>query len=360
MFLHHVYTITLLKLMKNNTQPRGELHDEPYDFCVFDPSIAKERESSNALMRLIWGEGEFVKDSYAHWLYVLNPYGHARGVLVRSNSTELPAAQYMTAPSPAWIPGHGEVKALLSLNTATHPEHQRRGLFVKSAELTFSNAAKEGFSFVYGFPNVNSYPGFGRMGFSSMEQLQLMVRPIAPWALVAGGISVLRQWSAPSLIESRKEPSSSFTKSPPPAVPENTNLKGVIHIPRTPALLNWRYTQHPTRRYYFFNAEGSLAIVRFMEIGTISVALIMDCIGDLTPRFFKELWRTLRDDGTHVALGLFSPTLKALKPDCFRAFWLKVPTRFSPKPFYVITKNIRNEEPINSPTYFTLGDIDIY
>lgn len=45
-------------------------------------------------------------------------------------------------------------------DTMTAPEHQKKGLFVELAKQTYMLAEKEGFSFVFGFPNENSLPGF--------------------------------------------------------------------------------------------------------------------------------------------------------------------------------------------------------
>jgi hypothetical protein len=44
--------------------------------------------------------------------------------------------------------------------TMTHPNHQKRGLFVELAKMTFEAAKQEGVSMIYGFPNENSLPGF--------------------------------------------------------------------------------------------------------------------------------------------------------------------------------------------------------
>lgn len=52
--------------------------------------------------------------------------------------------------------------AAQSGNTMTDPDHQGKGLFTKLAKLTYEAAEKENISFVFGFPNKNSYPGFIR------------------------------------------------------------------------------------------------------------------------------------------------------------------------------------------------------
>jgi hypothetical protein len=47
-----------------------------------------------------------------------------------------------------------------SADTLTHPNHQKKGLFVYLANKTYKLAKQEGVKFLYGLPNSNSYPGF--------------------------------------------------------------------------------------------------------------------------------------------------------------------------------------------------------
>lgn len=42
----------------------------------------------------------------------------------------------------------------------THPDYRGKGLFVKLSELTFNRVREEGYSFILGFANANSYPIF--------------------------------------------------------------------------------------------------------------------------------------------------------------------------------------------------------
>jgi hypothetical protein len=68
------------------------------------------------------------------------------------------------------------VKALLSLNTATAPEHQGKGLFTQLAQATFAAATQQGFSCVYGVANQNSTPGFvQKLGFNLVAPLEARI-----------------------------------------------------------------------------------------------------------------------------------------------------------------------------------------
>lgn len=107
------------------------------------------------------------------WLYVNNPDGFAVGFDAYEGD-EL-AAHYVCIPVTIRLNGKIE-KALLSLNTATHPRYQGKGLFTKLAEMTYQTAADQGFDCVYGVANANSTPGFLRkLGFQLVQPLNAKV-----------------------------------------------------------------------------------------------------------------------------------------------------------------------------------------
>ena len=45
-------------------------------------------------------------------------------------------------------------------DTMTSPLHQKKGLFTSLAKQTYQLSLQNGIKFVFGFPNINSYPGF--------------------------------------------------------------------------------------------------------------------------------------------------------------------------------------------------------
>lgn len=107
--------------------------------------------------------------AYLKWLYAENPNGQAVGFDAWDGDTL--AAHYVVVPLRARLEGL-EARVLLSLNTATHPRYQGKGLFTKLADRTYEEAARLGFSAVIGVANANSTPGFTRkLGFQLVEPL---------------------------------------------------------------------------------------------------------------------------------------------------------------------------------------------
>jgi GNAT superfamily N-acetyltransferase len=111
--------------------------------------------------------------SYLDWLYAQNPYGRAVGFDAWDGDKL--AAHYVGIPMDTIVDGQS-VRALLSLNTATHPRYQGRGLFTKLAEHTYEAAAAQNIQVVFGVANANSTPGFVRkLGFQLVESLAAKV-----------------------------------------------------------------------------------------------------------------------------------------------------------------------------------------
>lgn len=80
------------------------------------------------------------------------------GFLAFHESGEV-AAYYGVFPLEANIDGSIR-RCAQSGDTMTSPKHQKKGLFVKLAEESYSLCTKLGIELVFGFPNENSYPGF--------------------------------------------------------------------------------------------------------------------------------------------------------------------------------------------------------
>lgn len=122
---------------------------------------------------------------YLRWQYRDNPHGEVIGADAFDDDGEL-AAHYATIPVCYLIDGV-EVPGVLSLNTATHPAHQGRGLFTQLAEATYDMATARGHAFVVGVANHNSTHGFvKRLGFRLVAPLEVRI-----------GIGGMKQYSHP-------------------------------------------------------------------------------------------------------------------------------------------------------------------
>lgn len=91
--------------------------------------------------------------------YETNGFGKSYIGYIAHHANKDIAAYYGVFPIKMNYEGK-EILVAQSGDTMTHPEHQKRGLFIELATKTYQLSREEGISFIFGFPNENSFPGF--------------------------------------------------------------------------------------------------------------------------------------------------------------------------------------------------------
>jgi len=145
-----------------------------------------------ALERAVWGNTEAVDPVFFDWQYRRNPEGRAV-ISCAVGPGGMIVAQYATIPIPLRFKGT-RIVGSLSLNTATHPDYRRLGLFTKTAMAVYEQLQRQGIAYTLGFPNENSYPGFvKKLGFADLGRPKILVKILDPVAFV-GGKNVADKW----------------------------------------------------------------------------------------------------------------------------------------------------------------------
>jgi GNAT superfamily N-acetyltransferase len=143
------------------------------------------------LLSEVFGGGKF-SEAAVGWRYRDNPAGQVVGADAWDG--ERLAAHYVTCPLEARIEGR-VVRGLLSLNTATHPDYQGRGLFTTLAEAAYARGAEAGYEFVVGVANANSTPGFlKRLGFQHVARLHAGILGRLPSRLGEASLQYEGNW----------------------------------------------------------------------------------------------------------------------------------------------------------------------
>ena len=144
-----------------------------YDLQPTRTDTASLAQYAGLLSSVFAGVSKF-STAFLEWQYLHNPAGTVVGFDALAPDGAL-AAHYVTIPVQYQRGGQPE-RGLLSLNTATHPAHQGKGLFTKLAASTYQAAADAGFGFVIGVANQNSTPGFlKKLGFTLVAPLDVQL-----------------------------------------------------------------------------------------------------------------------------------------------------------------------------------------
>ena len=97
-------------------------------------------------------------------------------------------------------PGAPPAVAVRAVDTATHPDHQGRGIFRRLTLGAVDELRAEGVDFVFNTPNSQSRPGYLKMGWQVVGRVPIAVRPSSLVSLhrIAGARTSAGKWSQPS------------------------------------------------------------------------------------------------------------------------------------------------------------------
>ncbi len=255
----------------------------------------------------------FVTD-FLGWQYVLNPCGKAIGYNAFTQNGEF-AAHYAVQSFTAILNGK-EIKAALSLNTATAPKHQGKKLFTTLAELTYKEAAEKGIELIVGVANSKSIHGLEKkLGFVNYGPLNVAVGFNKP-------------------IEIFPDSKTSF------------------QIKRTNEELEWRLS-HPLKKYSLFQKNGALEVlsnsgywniqIQMAVFNNLSIPTVL--VESKQNRSLFKVWLGLDPSFTNHPKG-----------------FLSVPLKLRPSPLYLSMKKLSGavELPIRKEILFQAMDFDAY
>ena len=115
---------------------------------------------------------------YLDWLYNQNPAGNVIGFNAFFENKLV--GHYALIPMKARYKNQ-QIKALMSLNTATDEKHQGKGLFTILANKSYSRCIDLGFDIIFGVANANSIHGFiTKLDWNYIDQLDTRISLTLP------------------------------------------------------------------------------------------------------------------------------------------------------------------------------------
>ncbi|HEY8545437.1 MAG TPA: GNAT family N-acetyltransferase [Acidimicrobiales bacterium] len=214
------------------------------------------------------------------------------------------------------------VEAVRAVDTATHPDHQGKGIFSLLTRHALDELGDLGIDFVFNTPNERSRPGYLKMGWQVVHKLPVAARPRSALALVrlARARTPADKWSAPTnggvaALDALADEEGLAR------LLDRTGAAGTDGAPglrtqRTPEYLRWRYG-FPPLRYRAVVAPGGLAdglvIFRVRRRGAATEAalcevLVPDDDAGTIRHLLSEVLRCSQADHA-VLLGAARPAL---------------------------------------------------
>ena len=111
------------------------------------------------------------------WKHQQNPFGASPCLLAEVDGSPVCLRAFLRW---RWLANGREVPAMRAVDTATHPEWRRRGLFSQLTRQLVEEVRMEGVAFVFNTPGRASLPGYLQLGWRKVGRLPLLVRPLRP------------------------------------------------------------------------------------------------------------------------------------------------------------------------------------
>jgi hypothetical protein len=284
-----------------------------YDFRMIDTSKAGISECVS-LLRTVFPQATHITPNYLEWQYIQNPVGQCVGF--NAYAAGQLAAHYVTIPISARLFGL-EKRGLLSLNTATHPEHQGRRLFTTLAAKTYEYGRSAGYDFVVGVANANSTPGFvGKLNFQLVAPLMARV-----------GVGMVKKKQTPV----------------------HNCFECLWDAPR----LNWRM-QNPSLAYTYRQVNQMTQILA--STGKFNIQAVLGEF--VTNQYAPQLFARQRTFPYPIKLWIGLDC----QVDWKKSLYMDIPERFKPSPLNLIFKDLTEKMSPLSPdqVIFHAIDFDAY
>ena len=200
------------------------------------------------------------------WKHINNPFGRSIMLVAVDGSTIAGFRAFMR-----WElirPAGAVLRCVRAVDTATHPDYRRRGIFRHLTMAALEAATDDGVDMVFNTPNPRSGAGYLTMGWSEVG----VIRPLAS---PARGLlrKVEDAGSAPRPDDFVKDPADVG-----PRTATDRDPRG-LRTPRTEDYHRWRFNEHPTARYVQTDVGDAVAISRLAYRGSRRELLISELYG---------------------------------------------------------------------------------
>lgn len=181
------------------------------------------------------------------WRYkhIENPFGKSLVLIAEENQELIGVRAFMRWK---WQKGDKVYSAFRAVDTATHPDHQGKGIFKKLTLKALEIGEENGDHFVFNTPNTQSKPGYIKMGWSEVDKLRIQLRPLN---LIKGRNNKLKYSVVGKAKDIEKLVNAFFEKE---------RKSNRLFTPKHLEFLIWRYINNPLQSYtVIFDKEYFIA-----------------------------------------------------------------------------------------------------
>jgi N-acetylglutamate synthase-like GNAT family acetyltransferase len=220
------------------------------------PATAQDKPAMIELLKKSLGEGLIPKsEALWAWKHEQNPFGPSFVLLAEENNTLIGLRAFMQWQ---WQWKGTVYNAIRAVDTATHPDHQGKGIFKKLTLQQLELCKQQGVHFVFNTPNDQSRPGYLKMGWVQQGRMPLKLKVLNPLALAYA-------------LAFKKTVPASTSNDPTPAQVWDTNIYKLLenysanadHLTtvQSASYIRWRYANNPLFRYNYFTDNETFLLI---------------------------------------------------------------------------------------------------
>lgn len=297
---------------------------------------------ATATAALGWNPAE-PNDALFRWKHLDNPAGPSPMWLAVDGDE---VAGFRTMLRWRFRLGDTSLAAVRAVDTATHPDHQRRGAFRSLTTAAVEELTAEGVAFVFNTPNDNSRPGYLKMGWREVGRIptRFAVTSAASLPRLARARTAATKWSEPCELGDTVEDAADELAD----LVASTPAMGGLATDRTVEHLRWRYGFEPLR-YRIVRLGDSAVILRVRRRGPAREAVLAEIFSPDR----AGTRRLLR----HVRSRLDVDHLLTLAAPPHPAPWLPTIPRLGPR---LTVRDLAGDGPELDQFRFALGDIELF
>lgn len=228
------------------------------------------------------------------WKHVHNPFGSSL-VLVADTGHCIAGVRALMRWDLTTEDGD-TIRCLRAVDTATHPDFLRRGIFKELTMTALEEAHAQGIDLIFNTPNDKSAPGYLKMGWRLVSEIGVLIRPRLGRPAPIDPDSLPRiDALAPGLHPAEALPLDGLAQR---------EARG-MRTRRDASYLRWRFTGHPTAQYgWVGNDEDGLLIARASSRSHRSELVVSDLLGQPSAGVVRSAARLSR---ARYMAGWFSP-----------------------------------------------------
>lgn len=250
----------------------------------YRPYTRADEEQILHLLRLSMKMDDFPDlQGFWRWKHYQNPFGESPGLVAVDGEKVVGVRVFLRWQ---WRAGDRVLRAVRAVDTATHPEWERRGIFQGMTLGMVERLTAEGVDFIFNTPNQFSMPGYLKMGWTHVGRLPLRLKVRRPFKVartVAGGGGL----GGATAITRAADNSPVLELLADPAVRALVETAGEVanpglHTALSPAYLEWRYGHN---RWYGYRAafeqhgpSAALVVCRPNRRGRLNELLVDEVI----------------------------------------------------------------------------------